>query len=98
MSDTYEIVNDFKIVHIYNRSEVYHLTRQTLLDSALPIPTDESMTQNTYSFFYHILSKSLHDFNSTYKSFAYMIDKYPEAHLYINVNSLALEYIIDYVQ
>jgi len=96
-TDTCEL-NDFRIVHIHNRSDKYHLTRQTLLDSALTIPTDESMTQNTYSFFYHILSKNMDDFNYTYGSFAYGTDKVDSANIYINVNPIALGYIIDYIQ
>jgi hypothetical protein len=97
--DIENVVNDFGVVHIYNKSCVYHLTKQTLLDSSLTIPNDESMTQNTYSFFYHILSKDLQSFNEIYGSFAYMtVLRSMEATLYLNVNSKALEYIVDYIQ
>jgi hypothetical protein len=94
-----ECLNSFGIVHIHNKSMVYHLTRQTLLDSALPIPTDESLTQNTYSFFYDILSFDPKYFNQNYGSFAYIIPRSAEeADLYLNVNPLALDYIINFVQ
>lgn len=118
LSDAYEIMNEiltdesnvtyteelnqYEVVHIHNKSSTYHLTRQTLLDSSLQIPNDESLTQNTYSFFYHIMSKNTDEFNKIYGSFAYIsTSKYPdlkEAKLYLNVNSKALDYIIDYVQ
>jgi hypothetical protein len=94
-----EYLNPFGIVHIHNKSESYHLTRQTLLDSALPIPTDESLTQNTYSFFYDILSLDTIIFNQQYGSFAYIIARSSEeADLYLNVDSTALDYIIDFIQ
>lgn len=86
-----EIYNPWMIIHIYNRSNVYHLTRQVLLDS--------SITQNTYCFFYHILSKSVDDFNETYGSFAFILSKSDvEADLYLNVDIIALTDIIKYIQ
>ncbi len=100
--DAFENLNNYSIVHIYNRSNVYHLTRQVLLDSAFQIPTDESMTQNTYSFFYHILSKDADDFNDTYSSFAYIdtinSNKPYQPDLYMNVDSVAFDCIVEYVQ
>jgi hypothetical protein len=86
-----EPLNAFQVVHLLNRSDTYHLTRQVLLDSVL--------TQNSYCFFCHILNKSVNDFNETYGSFACLIQRNNiEADLYLNVNSGALEHIIRYIQ
>lgn len=83
--------NTFLLVHIHNRSTVYHMTRQTLLDSII--------TQDTYCFFYHIVAKSATEFNKMYGSFAYLVWKNTiEANLYLNVDSEALEHIIKYIQ
>lgn len=62
-----EPMNAFKIIHLHNKSNTYHLTRQVLLDSVL--------TQNTYCFFYHILAKSVDEFNQIYGSFACLIER-----------------------
>ncbi|XWV24851.1 hypothetical protein QJ856_gp0932 [Tupanvirus deep ocean] len=84
-------MNPYKIVHLYNKSNVYHLTRQVLLDSRL--------TQDTYCFFYHILAKSMDEFNEMYGSFACLINRSRiEADLYLNVDSESLEHIIKYIQ
>lgn len=86
-----EPMNAFKIVHVYNKSKTYHLTRQVLLDSML--------TQNTYCFFYHILARNIDDFNQIYGSFACLIDRTMiEADLYLNVDSKALDHITKYIQ
>lgn len=86
-----EPINEFRIVHIYNKSNIYHLTRQVLLDSAL--------TQDTYCFFYHILAKNIYEFNDIYGSFACLFSRtIYEADLYLNAESDALEHIIKYVQ
>lgn len=86
-----EPVNSFKIVHIQNKSSKYHLTRQVLINSVL--------SHNTYSFFYHILSKSTDEFNQVYGSFACIMPRSDyESDLYLNVDSLALKHLIDYVQ
>jgi hypothetical protein len=85
--------NNFWVIHIHNKTETYHLTRQVLLDSRLE--------QDTYCFFYHILSKDVKEFNEMYGSFACLVPKYnnyAEADLYLNVDSKALECIITYVQ
>lgn len=83
--------NAFLLVHVHNRSTVYHMTRQTLLDSII--------TQDTYCFFYHIVAKSALEFNKMYGSFAYLMWKNTtEANLYLNVDSEALEHIIKYIQ
>ena len=83
--------NLFKIIHLYNRSDTYHLTRQVLLDSML--------RQNTYCFFYHILFKNIDEFNEMYGSFACLISRSAiEADLYLNVDSQALYHIICYIQ
>ena len=84
-------LNDFKIIHIHNQSQTYHLTRQVLLDSVL--------TQDTYSFFYHILLLDTSIFNEDYGSFACIIDRTShEADLYLNVNPDALHHIINFIQ
>jgi hypothetical protein len=87
-----EPMNAFRIVHFHNRSDKYHLTRQVLLDSVL--------TQNTYCFFYHILTKNINEFNELYGSFAYLVpnDNIIEADLYLNVDPQALTHIIKYIQ
>ena len=86
-----EPMNEFKVVHLYNKSKKYHLTRQVLLDSVL--------TQNTYCFFYHILAKNIDEFNKMYGSFACLFDRSRyEADLYLNVDSEALEHIVKYIQ
>lgn len=86
-----EPLNSFLVIHIHNKSTHYHLTRQVLLDSTI--------TQNTYCFFYHILAKNVNDFNEMYGSFACIIPNAEiEADLYLNVNSDALEHIIQYIQ
>lgn len=86
-----EPLNSFLVVHVHNKSMIYHLTRQVLLDSTI--------TQNTYCFFYHILAKNVNDFNEIYGSFACIIpNMITEADLYLNVNSDALEYIVQYIQ
>lgn len=91
ISESDEPENEFKIVHLHNGSDVYHLTRQVLLDSVL--------TQDTYCFFYHILTRSDNEFNNMYGSFAcLLIRNIYEADLYLNVNSDALYYIIKYIQ
>jgi len=85
------ILNDFKIIHLHNQSSTYHLTRQVLIDSVL--------TQDTYSFFYHILLLSTDDFNEKYGSFACIFDRASyEADLYLNVNSDALHHVINFIQ
>jgi len=89
--DTEVILNDFKIIHLHNQSMIYHLTRQVLLDSVL--------TQDTFSFFYHILLLDTNSFNEKYGSFACIIDRTSyEADLYLNVNSEALHHIINFIQ
>lgn len=89
--DTYNELNSFKIIHIYNQSNTYHLTRQILINSAIIL--------DTYSFFYHILSMDIDVFNEQYCSFAYLTTKnLDEAILYINVNPEALSYIINFIQ
>lgn len=85
------MMNNFKIVHIKNQSSKFYLTRQALIDSAL--------TQDIYSFFYHILSMNIDDFNRRYGSFAYLKEKdVYEATLYLNVNQDALVHIINFIQ
>lgn len=86
-----EPMNPFKIVHLHNKTKTYHLTRQILLDSIL--------TQNAHCFFYHILTKGSDEFNIIYGSFACLImRKQNEADVYLNVNTLALKYIVKYIQ
>jgi hypothetical protein len=84
-------INLFKVVHMYNKSNTFHLTRQVLLDSAL--------TQDTYCFFYHILSKNIDDFNTLYGSFACLFARTEsETDLYLNVDADALGHIVRYIQ
>ena len=86
-----EEMNSFRIVHLKNQNDTYHLMRQILLDSML--------TQDTYCFFYHILAKGVDDFNVTYGSFACLMPQDDtEANLYLNVDSNALHHIVKYIQ
>lgn len=83
--------NTIKIVHIYNKSDQYHLTRQVLLDSTI--------TQGTFGFFCHILTKSIEEFNLSYGSIAYLSPvNENEYDLYLNVDKIAFENIVKYVQ
>ena len=85
--DVGEPMNLFKIIHLENQKNCYHLTRQVLLDSML--------TQDTYCFFYHILAKGVDEFNDDYGSFACLIPRSDiEADLYLNVDPDALHYIV----
>lgn len=86
-----EPMNSFKVVHLANQTANYHLTRQVLLDSML--------TQDTYCFFYHILTKPVDEFNDLYGSFACLIPRSDiEADLYLNVDNDALRHIVKYIQ
>lgn len=86
-----EPCNTYKIVHIHNKNNTYHLTRQILINSIY--------TLDTYSLFYHILSKNIDDFNEEYGAFACLIHRSEiEADLYTNLDSDALDMIINYVQ
>lgn len=86
-----EQINFFKIVHVNNKSKIYHITQQVLLNAIVK--------DSTYSLFYHILTKEVDDFNYFYGSFACLIVRNSyEADLYLNVNNKALKYIIEYVQ
>ncbi|BCS83268.1 hypothetical protein QLL95_gp0855 [Cotonvirus japonicus] len=83
--------NSFNIVHIYNKTNVYHLTKQVLLESMVP--------HNMYCLFYHMLTKTELEFNNMYGSYAYFIVRnYHEADLYLNVDSDSLNHIINYIQ
>ena len=86
-----EPIYSYKVVHLHNKSKIFHLTRQVLLDSAL--------TQDTYCFFYHILANNINEFNQMYGSFACLFGRSEyEADLYLNVEMDALEHIINYIQ
>lgn len=81
----------YGIIHIHNKNDMYHLTKQCLVDS--------SITQCTFCFFYQIISLDIDEFNSKYGSFALMIHRNEiETDLYLNVNSNALSYLIEYIQ
>lgn len=83
-------INGFKIVHIYNMSDVFHLTRQVLLDTKL--------IQESDCFFYEILTRETDDFNDLYHFSCLIARNYIEADLYLNVDREALNYIISYIQ
>lgn len=83
--------HEYRVIHIYNRSDVYHITRQILQDC--------SFTQDSCCFFYHLLTKDTEDFNICYGSFAYLtLQSSDEAAVYLNVNCCALEHIVYYLQ
>jgi hypothetical protein len=91
IQDNEENMNSLRIVHVHNQSKTYHLTRQVLLDS--------SITQNTHTFFYHILSMETDEFNSRYGSFAFLIERtFEEADLYLNVSETLLHHIVMFIQ
>lgn len=83
--------NTYRVVHLYNKCETYHLTREILLNSRI--------TQDTYCFFYRILSREVEEFNDEYGSFACIISRNEdEADLYLNADSDALYHIVKYIQ
>lgn len=83
--------NNFNVVHLHNKSTVYHLIRQVLLDSTL--------TQNTYCMFRHIITKRVDEFNEMYASVACLIARSDiEADLYMNIDQEAFDFIINYIQ
>ena len=85
-----EPCNDYAVIHLHNRTNIYHITRQILLDSAL--------TQDSCCFFYHIVAKTMADFNNIYGSFACIISRNDiEADVYLNVDQPALEIIIAFI-
>lgn len=86
-----EPMNDYKIIHLHNKNNTYHLTRQILLNS--------SYTMDTYCLFYHILAKNMDEFNDEYGSIACLIPRnHVEADLYMNVDAESLDIIIKYIQ
>lgn len=98
MQDNFELdvkidepLNMFNVIHVYNKTDVYHITRQILLNSIL--------RQETDCFFYHILSMNTNDFNQLYGSVGCIIIRSNfEADLYLNANPDALEHVIKYIQ
>jgi hypothetical protein len=87
--------NTFRVVHVYNSSDVYHLMRQVLLDTSL---LDTSLTQNSNCLFYHILVMDVDLFNKNYASFACLIPRDEmEADLYMNVHPEAFRHLIEYL-
>lgn len=98
MEDNFELdvkidepLNLFNVIHIYNKTYVYHITRQILLNSIV--------RQETDCFFYHILSMNINDFNQLYGSIGCIITRSElEADLYLNANPDALEHVIKYIQ
>lgn len=83
--------NGYRVVHLHNRNDVYHIMRQTILDLVI---TDE-----TYGFFYNILSLHEEEFNETYKSFAYLVPiNMHEANLYLSVDAVSLSHVINFIQ
>ncbi|AEQ60506.1 hypothetical protein [Acanthamoeba polyphaga mimivirus] len=86
-----EPMNDLEIIHIHNKNNTYHLTKQILLDSMVP--------NNVHCFFYHILTKNSEEFNKIYGSYARLIVRnIEEADLYLNVDNDAFNHIINYIQ
>ena len=80
----------YGIVHIHNKNDMYHLTRQILLDTGIYDPA---------CFFYKILTVAPSEFNKTYSSFAFLIERSSiEADVYLNVDSKSLETIINYAE
>ncbi|AKI80051.1 hypothetical protein QJ850_gp648 [Acanthamoeba polyphaga mimivirus] len=86
-----EPMNNLDIIHIHNKNNTYHLTKQILLDSMVP--------NNVHCFFYHILTKNSEEFNKMYGSYARLIARnMEEADLYLNVDNDAFNHIINYIQ
>ena len=86
-----------QIIHVMNRNDTFHLTRQTILDSSCVVE-DASFSQEIYTLFYHAISLEPHEFNSKYKSFAYIKHKGPEAKLYLNAEIIPFQMIMEYIQ
>lgn len=85
-----EPINDFIVVHIYNMSETYHLTKQILLDARL--------IQKSDCFFYQILTREMEEFNSLYSFSCLIARSNIEADLYLNVDKEAFGHIVEYIQ
>ena len=91
MSIISDSINYYNIVHIHNGNNVFHLTRQILLDSAL--------VHDTCCFFYRIIDDAKSNFDEEYGSFACIMPRSRiEADVYLNVDHSALTSIINYIQ
>lgn len=85
------LLNDFKVLHIYNSNDQFHLPRQILVDS--------SLTGDAENIFYNSVALTTQSFNSSYSSLACLINRNTiEADMYMNVNPSSLRYIINYIQ
>ena len=82
-----QIQNRYLVVHIHNQEQVYHLTRQLILDSA---------GLNPYSIFHHLLLCTPDVFNAKYQ-IACLIDGGAEAYLYLNLPRKRFRQIISYL-
>jgi len=81
----------YLVAHIHNRGDVYHMTRQMLLDAAIK--------HDTCCLFYRMITMEQDEFNTTYCAFACQIPRTEqEVDIYLNVDPMALGCIIDYVQ
>lgn len=81
----------YLVAHIHNRGDVYHMTRQMLLDSAIK--------HDTCCLFYRMIAMEQEEFNTIYCAFATQIPRSEqEVDIYLNVDPLALASIVDYVQ
>lgn len=81
------------VVHFYNKNETYHLTFTAL--------RDVSNFEAEDNFFQQLLTNNIDAFNqdSNYGSFAYLCQKSAtERNLFLNVNTKALNFIVNYVQ
>lgn len=82
--------NGYLVVHLHNKGQKFHLTRQALLDTGLT---------HKFNFFYNILAKTCEEFNSMYGNFACLIERTQyEADVYMNVSLFALPFTIEYIQ
>lgn len=82
---------EYAVVHYHNGEDVYHLSREILLDTAI--------SHGRHCFFYRILSDDTDAFNQTFGSFATVIPRTQvEADVYLNVDRNSLGALIRYIQ
>lgn len=86
-----ESYKPFKIYHIYNKTDIYHLTKQTLIETGV--------IYGDYNFFFHIVHMDTEEFNDKYGSFACMLQKnMDESNIFMNIHAKAFSYIVNYIQ
>lgn len=89
VADAYDA--EYQVVHFHNHQDVYHLSRQILLDSQI--------AHGEHCCFYRLLSTDTDQFNRDYCSFATIIPRTEvEADVYLNVDRESLQTVLRYIQ